>query len=196
MDSHFSYHAILHTPMPQKTKSRRMLMIGGFILGAIGIWAAITLVEPTAVPPELEVQPIAQGGLSLSSPTTSLTTEEQHTIQLLVQSEVPANTYSTTITFPPEQLQVIAVDDTDSVVDIWVEEPTFDNEAGTITLAGGSLVPDGFTGETTLLTITVEAIAPGTAELTVQEPAMYAHDGAGTEITLTPASPLSLTISD
>ena len=172
-----------------------LLLVGALLLGLM--WYG-PLIQPSevAAPTDIDTETTPQGALTLETPTDTLTVGDTYTLELRVQADVPVNTYSTTLSFPNDRLRVVGTDDTNSVVDLWVEEPQVSNEAGVITLAGGSLLPDGFTGEDTLLTITVEAVAAGTAEITFADGALFAHDGAGTAVALTPFAPLVLTITD
>ena len=156
----------------------------------------MSLMAPPPDTPETTLPDTEPGSFFLTTSSESLSMGEQYTLKLQVQSEIPANTYSASIAFPPELLQVVEVDYEDSVVDLWINEPAFDNEAGTISLAGGSLRENGFTGEETLLTFVVEPLQTGTIDLMIDESAMYAHDGAGTEIPLAETGPLSLTITN
>lgn len=174
-----------------------------FIISNVVVVLAILLVvvdrmETPAAATEASPTGTAEGSFFLTTSSQSLSVGEQQTVSLQVRSEIPANTYGTSITFPPELLRVIEIDYDDSFVDLWIEEPTFDNETGLITLAGGSLIEDGFIGEDTLLTFVIEPQQTGAADLIVDidNSALHAHDGAGTEIPLADTSPLSFTISE
>ena len=177
-------------------RSRNLFIISGAAFILVLLLLVINLM--TSPPAVSEVPPpgTEPGSFFLTTSSESISVGGQYTLQLQVRSDIPANTYSASISFPPELLQVIEVDYEDGVVDLWIHEPSFDNEAGTISLAGGSLRQDGFLGEDTLLTFVIEPLQTGTIDLMIKESAMYAHDGAGTEIPLEETGPLSLTITN
>ena len=170
-----------------------LLLVGTVLVGLIW-YEPFTQTQETEVPTSVDIT--TQGALTLEAPTDTLTVGDTYTLKLRVQADVPVNTYSAAVTFPNDLLEVVGTDDTNSVVDLWVEEPQASNESGTVTLAGGSLLPDGFTGEDNLLTITIEAIAAGVAEIRITDGALFAHDGAGTAVTLAPFSSVRLFIND
>ena len=87
-----------------------------------------------------------------------------------------------TINFPPGKLQVTGISKTNSILSIWVEEPTFRNSNGTITYAG--ILPNpGFNGRGgQLLTITFRVADAGSAGLHMVRATVLANDGSGTQV--------------
>jgi hypothetical protein len=95
----------------------------------------------------------------------------------------PASAFSANIHFPPDKLQVVALAKGESIISIWVQEPSYANDTGTIRFEG--LIPNpGYTGAGgKLLTITFEAVGDAPVELTFADGVILANDGYGTDIT-------------
>lgn len=92
------------------------------------------------------------------------------------------NAASGQISFPPEKLEVISFSKTGSIISLWVQEPSFFNNSGTINFEGIVLNP-GFTGSTgKIITINFKAKAEGEANLTFSSGSVLANDGKGTNI--------------
>jgi len=58
---------------------------------------------------------------------------------------VPINTVEAYLSFPNDLLTVTSVSKANSILNFWVQEPTFSNTAGTVSLSGGLPTP-GYTG--------------------------------------------------
>lgn len=118
-------------------------------------------------------------------------------VTLSTASEAAAlNAVSGTVSFSPSQLEVTAVSKAQSMVSLWVKDPTFSNTAGTVQFEG--VVPNpGFTGtDGRILAITFKVKTTGSATVSYTAGSILANDGDGTEIltsksgatyTLTPA---------
>jgi hypothetical protein len=117
------------------------------------------------------------------------------------------NTVEANVSYPPELLEASTVSTGESILTLWVEEPTIDQERGRITMAGG--VPAGYCGRVqgdpglsnriATLVFRVPASArelkePQTAPVTVAEGSVLLNDGSGTEASLS-AKAVNLTIS-
>ncbi len=95
---------------------------------------------------------------------------------------VSVNNSESQIRFPNDLIQVIGIDTSSSVFDLWVEQPTFLNSSGTISFNGGKTNP-GFNGTNgTLFWITARALKPGNAEILLQSSFIRANDGLGTNV--------------
>lgn len=91
------------------------------------------------------------------------------------------NAAQATITFPVQVLEVVSVDRTGSVFNFWVEEPTFSNEEGIITLIGGTA--KGVSGESLeVLSVRFKAKGSGVAEIIPSDVIVTASDGKGTNV--------------
>jgi len=92
------------------------------------------------------------------------------------------NAISANISFPNNLLQVVSLSKTNSIITNWVQEPSFSNTNGTITLEGIVLNP-GYQGASgRILSITFKARAVGTAEIVFTSSSVLANDGLGTNI--------------
>jgi hypothetical protein len=84
------------------------------------------------------------------------------------------------LSFDTSKLAVVSVSKTGSAFSLWTTEPTFSNTAGTITFGGGSPTP--FSGQSTLITVTLRAVAEGSAKVSVSSASVLAADGLGTDV--------------
>lgn len=92
------------------------------------------------------------------------------------------NNAEATITFPTDLIQVISIDSSSSIFNLWVNNPTFSNSSGTITFNGGVSNP-GFSGSSgTIFWITAKAKKPGSATFKIQDASVRANDGLGTNV--------------
>lgn len=96
--------------------------------------------------------------------------------------EQAMNAASGAISFPPDKLSVTSLSRTGSVVNFWVAEPSFSNEAGTVSFEGVVLNP-GFRGSAgRLVTINFRTKAAGNPPLVFRSSSVLANDGRGTNI--------------
>jgi hypothetical protein len=117
------------------------------------------------------------------------------------------NTVEASISYPPELLEASTVSTGESILTLWVEEPTIDQEQGRITLAGG--IPAGYCGRvqgdpglsnrvaTFVFRVPASAReleAPQQAPITVADGSVLLNDGSGTQASLS-AKAVNLTIS-
>jgi hypothetical protein len=92
------------------------------------------------------------------------------------------NNAEATITFPTDLIQVLSIDSSSSIFNLWVTNPTFSNASGTITFNGGVSNP-GFSGSNgTIFWITAKAKKPGSATFKIQDASVRANDGLGTNV--------------
>lgn len=104
------------------------------------------------------------------------------------------NAASATITFPTDLLEVRAVSKVSSILSYWTTEPTFSNGSGSVSFEGVAFNP-GFTGESgRIMSVTLRAIAPGSASLAFASPSVLANDGLATNI-LTGTTGATITIA-
>ncbi|OJI09351.1 MAG: hypothetical protein COV08_01315 [Candidatus Vogelbacteria bacterium CG10_big_fil_rev_8_21_14_0_10_49_38] len=112
----------------------------------------------------------------------------------LASPKQSANAVYGVINFPPNLLQVVSVNHTGSVVDLWVQDPAFSNMSGQVIFEGAILNP-GFTGESgRVLTVNFRAKADGVAKLAFAGGSVLANDGQGTNI-LNQLSPATVTVT-
>lgn len=122
--------------------------------------------------------------LGLSPANTTVTTGSIVTATVLVTSTDQAmNAIDGSIAFPADLLQVVSVSKTNSILSLWVQDPTFSNADGTISFSG--VVPNpGYTGSRgQALSIQFRGKKPGIATVTFSPSSqVLANDGNGTNI--------------
>lgn len=86
-----------------------------------------------------------------------------------------------TIRFPSSLFEATAISKTGSVFDFWIEEPSVSNETGTARFIGGT--PKGVSGSSLFVArLTLKAIGEGAADIVLNDAAITASDGQGTNI--------------
>lgn len=103
-------------------------------------------------------------------------------VRIMVTSPQAVNAVSATLAFPRDLVQVTSVSKIGSILNLWVEEPSFSNSAGTVSLEG--VVPNpGFVGASgPVVTVNFKVVAPGMANLKFSAGSLLANDGYGTNI--------------
>ena len=98
------------------------------------------------------------------------------------------------VSFPTNDLEVLSISQSNSIISLWVQNPTFSNQDGTIDFGGVSPNP-GFQGNNgNVVTIQFEAKNSGSAPLSFVSGSVLANDGSGTNI-LTGTQGASFTIA-
>lgn len=92
------------------------------------------------------------------------------------------NAVSGVLSFPEDLLQVTSISKNQSLVSLWVQEPSFSNSDGIIRFEGIALNP-GYSGaQGKVLTINFKVKTAGTGSVTFTSGSILANDGAGTEL--------------
>ncbi len=92
------------------------------------------------------------------------------------------NAVSGILSFPSDTLEVTSISKTGTIMSLWVQEPTFSNQAGTVNFEGVILNP-GFTGPSAkILTVNFRAKGYGLADTTFSSASILANDGTGTNV--------------
>lgn len=117
-------------------------------------------------------------------------------ITLVITTDQVVNAFTGILHFDESKLAVEKIDYNTSIADLWAKEPWYNHGAETISFAGGSTRPGGFSGEGTLLTITFTAKHTGQAVISLNNAKVLAHDGQGTAIPLPADIEALFTISD
>lgn len=106
------------------------------------------------------------------------------TVEVLVKIDTEGagiNAIQGTLQYPKDILQATQVDKADSVFNFWLQEPSFSNDTGRVTFAGGSTV--GSVGKSLqVLKIIFTVKGTGRAELAITDAAITASDGSGTNV--------------
>lgn len=134
--------------------------------------------------------------LSFSPDNGDLTVGQLFKVSVFVSSPDQAmNAVSADIAFPSGILQAISVSEDNSIVDQWVQMPSFLNgrSGGDVTLQGIVLDPGYTGGGGDIVDIVFRAIAPGDAKITFLSGSVLANDGLGTDI-INSMSPADYTV--
>ncbi len=127
--------------------------------------------------------PVRAATLDLVPGTGAYAPGEQFAVDVFVSSQdQPVNAVSGTISFPPDKLQVVSVDKAESVVNLWIQDPSYSNANGTIAFEGAILNP-GFEGlRGRLVRIAFRARAAGIAPVDFSIASVLANNGQGTNV--------------
>lgn len=105
------------------------------------------------------------------------------TVSVYVNSNDQAmNAVQGTLVFPPDKFQVTSISKDNSIVNLWVQEPSYSNQDGRIHFEGVVLNP-GYIGSTgRVIAVTFRPKAAGAATLRFESGTVLANDGQGTNI--------------
>ena len=92
------------------------------------------------------------------------------------------NAASGVVSFPQDKLEVASISKTGSIITLWVQEPAFFNQNGTVNFEG--IIPNpGFIGSGgKIVILNFRTKAAGTAAVTFSSGSVLANDGLGTNI--------------
>ncbi len=121
--------------------------------------------------------------LGFSPSTLSRTVGSTFTISAYVSSPSAAiNAASGVVSFPVNLLEVVSVSKASSIINLWVQDPSFSNAQGTVNFEGIALNP-GFTGsQGVVVSITFRAKSAGNALVKFSSGSVLANDGVGTNV--------------
>lgn len=104
-------------------------------------------------------------------------------VDLIVNTQgVAINNAEATLNFPTDLLEAVSISKSGSIFSLWVTEPSFSNNSGTIDYNGGLPTP-GFTGANgKIISIIFRAKKEGTASVLFASATVRANDGLGTDI--------------
>jgi len=121
--------------------------------------------------------------LNFSPSSGNFTVGNIFTVSVLVNTQGKAiNSAEAVLNFPTAFLEIVSISKSSSIFSLWVEEPSFSNNAGTISLTGGLPTP-GFNGSAgNIISIVFRAKRAGLASLVFSSAIVRANDGEGTNI--------------
>lgn len=136
-----------------------------------------------ALPFFLVAHAASAASLYLSPVIGTYSVGQTFTVNVYVSSPDQAmNAAQGVISFPIDKLEVYALSKTDSIANLWVQDPSFSNQDGTITF-GAIVTNPGYTGpQGQIIKITFHARSPGTANIAFSSGSVLANDGKGTNI--------------
>lgn len=121
--------------------------------------------------------------LKFSPPSGNFVVGETFNVAVYLDTEGKSvNALDLTLNFPPDKMQVVSPGTGNSIVGVWVSQPRFNNQEGTIRLQGG--IPEGINVSAGLVTtITFRARGVGSAALKFGASSrVLANDGSGTDV--------------
>ncbi|MBU6370588.1 MAG: hypothetical protein KGH93_02775 [Patescibacteria group bacterium] len=94
------------------------------------------------------------------------------------------NAVSLSVNFDPSKMVLVNPSNSNSIIGIWVDPPSYSNTAGTLSLSG--VIPNGITTSSGLITtMTFRAVSSGQAPITISSASrVLANDGQGSETQL------------
>lgn len=125
----------------------------------------------------------AGASLYFSPSSKSYKVGKNFTVSIFVSSKDQAmNAAQGSLIFPTDKLKVVSVSKSGTIIDLWTQEPSFSNSAGTVNFEGIVLNP-GFKGSSgKIISITFNAKAVGDAVVSFASGSVLANDGQGTGI--------------
>jgi len=95
---------------------------------------------------------------------------------LRVSASTPVNTFSGLLQYPKEKLELVNLNDGNSIINLWLTKPI----GGTDGVLFEGLVPGGYAGnDGVLFTAFFKAKEPGVAEVSLENAVFLRNDGAG-----------------
>jgi len=120
--------------------------------------------------------------LILTSPESRfVSVDQQVPIDVTIEAKRPVNAIEAVISFPSDKLEAVSISQEGSVVNLWIQEPSFSNQTGLIEFSG--IITGGFEGNDKVLTIIFKPKEPGKTSIDFSQATLLAHDGQGTDIT-------------
>jgi hypothetical protein len=118
-------------------------------------------------------------------------------IQVLLSSPSQSvNTVAGEIAFPSDKLRLITISTKDSINQLWIPSaPYFSTTSSSVVFAGGIPNPGFAAVDGNILTLTFEALAPGTAHISINDLTVLANDGAGSSLD-TASQPIDLILRE
>ncbi|MDP4007104.1 MAG: cohesin domain-containing protein, partial [bacterium] len=120
--------------------------------------------------------------ISIGPPSGTFTVGSTFDVSLFLNTEgKPINAIGVSLDFPADKLQVVSPSAGQSIIGVWTATPTFNNQAGKVTLQGG--IPGGITtsnGLITTLTFRVKSVGSALVRF-LDESKVLLHDGVGTD---------------
>lgn len=128
--------------------------------------------------------PTVDAATSYFSPSSgNFTVGNIFTVTVSVNTKgVDINNAEGVIRFPTDLLEIVSINKSGSIFSLWVEEPNFSNNAGTISFNGGLPTPgyNGASGKIFSAVFRVKKV--GTASLLFSSASILANDGMGTDV--------------
>src|SRR3989344_4740843 len=148
---------------------------------ALKLFVSICLITLTSV---TEVNAAGSASLSLSPVQGSFIVGNSFDVSIFVNTNGnDINTVEGNLKFSSDTLQIVSPSTGQSFISVWITQPTFSNEEGTIHFAGGLPSPGINTTAGLVSTITFRAKAPGIGTIEIlPNSKILLNDGKGTNV--------------
>lgn len=125
----------------------------------------------------------ADASLYLSPNSGSHTVDETFSVGIHVSSSEQAiNALSGIFSFPQDRLEIVSLSKDGSIIALWVQEPIFSNDDGTVSFEG-IMLDSGFIGSSGIvLTVTFRVKGEGSATVLFSSGSVLANDGKGSNL--------------
>ncbi len=136
----------------------------------------------------------ADASFSLYPTTGTLTVGSSISVGVFLTSpHTKVNAASASLSFPADALEVTSIDTTNSILNLWVEQPTYSNDTGSVRFGGVAFNP-GFSGANgRVMTIRFKVKTANKALIRFVSGLVLANDGHGTELATDISSMSTLT---
>ncbi len=135
----------------------------------------------------------AASSITLSPDTKTVGLNQEFSVSLLIDSDVKINAAQGVVSFSPSVLKMTSVDNSASIFNFWVEDPTISGDVGTMSFTGGNPKSVSGTG-LKILTMKFKAVGIGTSAIKFSNGVVTADDGMGTNVLAT-VNETSITVS-
>lgn len=116
----------------------------------------------------------AEASILYTSHIPQIGIDQEFSVEVLIDADEPINTIEQALLIP-SQFEITRVQDSGSIINLWVERPRIDATTNTVLFSG--LVPGGFSGRGgKLVTLTLKAVKTGEGR--------FAFDATGTRVLL------------
>ena len=140
------------------------------------LFTAIFFVSPSRA--------LGQGSLYIGPPTGTFTVGSTFTVSVYLNTGGQfINAIEANLSFPPGKLQVVSPTTGKSIIQLWVDQPTYSNLDGTIKFQGAIPTPGINTQAGVISTVTFRVRSTGTATIKILDTSrVLLNDGKGTDI--------------
>jgi hypothetical protein len=120
--------------------------------------------------------------LSIESRGNEFALSDPIILDIYVITRIPFNALDVTIHFPNDEVEVVTAYFEETVIDVWVQKPSFSNNDGTVTLTGGTTRKGGVVGKSPIASVVLKPLKAGTVGIDVTHSLVLASDGEGSDL--------------
>lgn len=186
-------------PSKERSREKALTVYGTIVLVLLLGFSSLTLAFHASIASLLASATSSISGAPVVyftpySASESLTVGDTVDVDFNLDTSVPVNAVGATIQFPPDKLEIVGISKEKSFLNLWTEDTVIKEDTGELHFSGGTTKTGGVTGTSTILTISVRALQPGNAVLSVENIQVLAADGKGSQLDAD-ARTLSFTIA-